>query len=104
MNQPTDNKVTADSIHARLANIRFTRLPDETTTVCSIRMVNGFDVHGTSNCVDPANFDAVIGERVAFNEAFDKLWALEGYLLKEKLYQQRLTEQGEQPCPSPTQE
>ena len=34
----------------------------------------------------PENFDAEIGRKVARADARDKLWQLEGYLLREKLY------------------
>lgn len=84
----TNNKVTVENITDRIAGMRFTRLPDQTTTICSIIMVNGFVVHGISNCVDPANFDAQIGEREAYKRAFNQLWELEGYLLKDKLYRE----------------
>lgn len=80
------NKVTVESITDRIAGIRFTRLDGETTTICSIKMVNGFVSHGTSNCADPKNFDQGVGERMAYKEAFNKLWELEGYLLMEQLY------------------
>jgi len=86
MSQQLANKVTVDSINERVAGIRFTRLEGETTTLCSIRMVNGFVVHGISNCVDPRNFDKDVGERIAYKNAFEQLWALEGYLLSEQIY------------------
>lgn len=82
------NKVTVESITDRIAGMRFTRLPDQTTTICSIIMVNGFVVNGISNCDDPANFNQQIGEQEAYKRAFNQLWELEGYLLKEKLYRE----------------
>ena len=48
-------------------------------------MVNGFGVRGESACVDPRNFDEAIGRSIAYENAFDKLWQLEGYLLAERL-------------------
>ena len=84
------NRVTAESISARIVGVRFTRLNNETTTICSMTMVNGYVVHGLSNCVDPANFDEGVGERVAYKDAFEKLWALEGYLLKELIYRHQM--------------
>ena len=58
-----------------------------TLTICIIEMWNGFQVVGTSACADPANFDRNIGERYAYDAAFKQLWPLEGYLLREKLYE-----------------
>ena len=34
--------------------------------------------------VDPANFDKAIGNRIAYDNAFNKLWPLFGFLLAEK--------------------
>jgi hypothetical protein len=36
------------------------------------------------------NFDQEIGERISFDDARDKIWQLEGYLLKETLYRESL--------------
>lgn len=81
------NRVTQESITDRIKSIRFTRLAGETTTICSIDIINGFTVHGESACVDPANFDQGIGEQMAYKDAFSKIWQLEGYLLAEKIWQ-----------------
>jgi hypothetical protein len=48
---------------------------------------NGFAVTGDpSASVSSENDDAEIGEQVAVANAKHKLWALEGYLLREKLH------------------
>jgi len=50
---------------------------------------NGFTVTGESTAVSMENFDKDIGEQIAYANAKDKIWALEGYLLKDALYKQR---------------
>jgi hypothetical protein len=55
-------------------------------------LTNGFTVTGESACASPENFDAAIGEKIALEQARNKIWMLEGYLLKEKLYQGSLTD------------
>lgn len=62
----------------------------ETLTFCVLILKNGFTVTGESACASPENFDAEIGRKVAFENARNKIWMLEGYLLKEKLYQAKL--------------
>ncbi|EHK0699997.1 hypothetical protein ICL29_004127 [Salmonella enterica] len=57
-------------------------------TFCVIILKNGFTVTGESACVSPENFDPEIGRKVARNNAIEKIWALEGYLLKQKLSEQ----------------
>ena len=54
-------------------------------TVCCLTLKNGFTVTGESACASPENFDAEIGRKVAYENARQKIWALEGYLLRDKL-------------------
>jgi hypothetical protein len=53
--------------------------------VCCLTLKNGFTVTGESACASPENFDAELGRKIAFKNAREKIWQLEGYLLKEKL-------------------
>lgn len=59
-----------------------------TLTFCVLVLKNGFTVTGESACASPENFDAEIGRKIAFENARNKVWMLEGYLLKEKLNHQ----------------
>ena len=61
--------------------------PLQTLTFCILTLENGFTVTGESACASPENFDAEIGKKIAYQNAREKIWMLEGYLLKEKLYQ-----------------
>lgn len=54
-------------------------------TFCVLILKNGFTVTGESACASPENFDAVIGTRVARQNAVNKIWPLMGYALKESL-------------------
>lgn len=86
----TGNRVTVESIEAKIKGITTYLLPETTITKAVITMENGFFVTGESACADPANFDAEIGKANAINNAFDNIWPLEGYLLKEKMYEDAL--------------
>ncbi|MEQ1966286.1 Gp49 family protein [Xenorhabdus nematophila] len=55
-------------------------------TFCVLVLNNGFTVTGESACASPENFDAEIGRTMARQNALNKVWSLEGYLLKQKLY------------------
>lgn len=55
-------------------------------TVCCLTLQNGFTVTGESACASPENFDEEIGQDIAFRNARDKIWSLEGYLLKDKIH------------------
>ena len=54
-------------------------------TFCVLHLKNGFTVTGESACASPENFDAEIGRKIARENAVNKVWMLEGYLLKQKL-------------------
>ena len=56
-------------------------------TVCCLTLQNGFTVTGESACASPENFNAEIGKKIARSNARDKIWALEGYLLKQFLFE-----------------
>ena len=67
----------------------FHRLTDR-LTVCVLTLRNGFAVTGESACAAPENYDQAIGESNAFESAREKIWALEGYLLRERLHQRAI--------------
>jgi Phage protein (N4 Gp49/phage Sf6 gene 66) family len=56
-------------------------------TICVLVLRNGFTVLGKSACASPENFDAELGRKIARQDAVNQIWPLEGYLLREKLYQ-----------------
>ena len=77
--------VTVDSLKALVKEAVYHQFEGTTVTVCCIKMTNGFNTIGQSACVIPANFDKEVGERLAFEDAFNKIWQLEGYLLNHKI-------------------
>ena len=56
-------------------------------TVCCLTLTNGFTVTGESACASPENFNVELGEKIARENARNKIWALEGYLLKQELHE-----------------
>jgi len=61
--------------------------PGTTLTVCMLRLRNGYTVTGESAAASPTNFDVELGRKIARDNARNKIWALEGYLLREHLSQ-----------------
>ena len=55
-------------------------------TFCVLVLKNGFTVTGESACASPENFDPDLGRKIAKENAINKIWALEGYLLKQALH------------------
>ena len=71
-------------IDAKIKSATYTNLPSGKCVVCEITLQNGYTVRGESACVSPANFNQEIGNKIAFENARDKIWQLEGYLLQEQ--------------------
>lgn len=59
-------------------------------TVCCLLLKNGFTVTGESACASPENYDEELGRKIAKENAVNKIWALEGYLLRQKLHEQTI--------------
>ena len=78
-------RLTPEDIRGKIKEIQYHIVPNTTTTICSITLENGYVVNGESSCADPSAFSQEIGERFAYACAVEKIWPLEGYLLKEKL-------------------
>lgn len=78
-------RLTPDLIEGVIASEQYWQPEGTTLTVCALALANGTQVVGESACVSPANFDAEIGRKIARDNAKQKVWALEGYLLKQKL-------------------
>lgn len=76
-------RVTKDVMASRIKNVSYLKL-EETVTICSITLDNEYSVRGESACVNPENYDKEIGERIAYDNAFNKLWPLFGFLLAER--------------------
>ena len=83
----TAPRVKPADIEACIIKTAFHVFPDTQLTVCCLTLQNGFTVTGESACASPQNFDADLGQRIAHENAKQKIWALEGYRLKSKLHE-----------------
>lgn len=101
------NTVTIESLNELLKKSTATYSnPIGTLTHCVITLPSGFTVTGESACVDPDNYNEATGQKWALEQAVDKLWLLEGYLLANDRYraEQKRTDKyaGEfVPCTAP---
>lgn len=78
-------RLTPQLIDSVIVDINYYIFPKTQLTVCCLTLKNGFTVTGESACVSTENFNKETGERLAFENARNKIWALEGYLLKQKV-------------------
>lgn len=81
----TAPRITPALIDGRIVGEQYHVFPGTTVTVCLLHLSNGFTVTGESACASPENFNTEIGQKIARQNAREKIWALEGYLLREKL-------------------
>lgn len=82
----TAPRVTPEHIEDAIVSTASHVFPGTTVTVVVLTLRNGFNVVGHSACASPENFDAELGIRIARDDAKQKIWALEGYLLKQYLH------------------
>lgn len=80
-------RLTPALIDAAIKSVQYIVFDGTELTVCCITLQNGFKVLGESACASPENFNKELGEQIAFKNAREKIWALEGYLLKQRLFE-----------------
>lgn len=78
-------RLTPRDIDAQIVGVSYHVFPSTMKTICEITLKNGFSVTGEAGVVSPGNYNEAIGQDVAFKNAREKIWMLEGYLLKERL-------------------
>src|SRR5690606_16452710 len=82
----TAPRVTPARLEEVIASEQYHVFPNTTFTACLLTLVNGYTVIGESACASPENFDAALGRKIARENAKNKIWALEGYLLRQQLH------------------
>jgi len=83
----TAKRLTPDLIDAAIKSEQFHVFEGSQTTVCCLTLKNGFTVIGMSACASPENFNAEIGQKISRSNARDQIWQLEGYLLKQEIFE-----------------
>ena len=82
----TAPRVTPEQIESVIVSEQYHVFEGTTFTSCLLTLKNGFTVHGESACASPENFDPELGRKIAQNKKKNKIWMLEGYLLRDKLH------------------
>lgn len=81
----TAPRITPERIEEVISAETYHHFEGTTVTICLLTLQNGYNVVGESACADPANFNSELGQRIARDNAKQKIWALEGYLLRDQL-------------------
>jgi Phage protein (N4 Gp49/phage Sf6 gene 66) family len=61
----------------------------EILSICILVMANGFTVIGKSAPASPANFNAELGRKFAYEDCIRQLWPLAGYALRQRLAEEK---------------
>jgi len=89
----TAPRVTTDDLKANIAHTEIVKHVSVTGQVLRWAVLttqNGFAVTGKPSCsVSSANDNSEIGEKIAIENAESELWPLMGYLLKQRLHDDR---------------
>ena len=83
----TAPRLTPADLDRVIHDAKYHVIPGTTVTVCCLVTENGFAVIGKSAAASAANFDAELGRKIAHDDARNQLWALEGYLLRQRLFE-----------------
>lgn len=81
----TAPRLTPTDIDGQIVAEQYHVFEGTTLTVCCLTLRNGFTVTGESAAASPENFDREIGQRIARDNARQKIWPLEGYTLRNYL-------------------
>jgi len=86
----TAPRLTPADIDAVIERAMYIQPQGTTLTICALKLRNGYIVTGESAAASPENFDTLIGQKIAYENARNKIWALEGYLLRQRLHEASL--------------
>lgn len=79
-------RLSPEHIDATIVGESYHVFPNTTVTVCCLTLRNGFSVTGESACASPENFNEELGRKIARDNARQKIWSLEGYVLRDRLF------------------
>jgi hypothetical protein len=82
--------ITVEYLGSQIAETTYLN-PKGTLTLCILTMKNGLNVVGESACLDPARFDAEVGKRIAYQNAFGRLWQPYGFIRAEQARWDKVT-------------
>lgn len=79
--------LTIDFLKSQISAVTYHRF-GETGIQCVLTLLNGYTVTGESGCIDPTIFNQETGEKIAYENAFGKLWVILGYNEKQRWYEE----------------
>jgi len=88
-NGASNARLTPEKVDGVVSNVQFCTIPGTRVVVCLLTLANGYNVLGKNmGPVDPENYDVELAKTLAYDDARRQVWPLEGYLLKQRLFEQ----------------
>lgn len=86
-------RLTPDYIDSCIKKEAYYVFPGTTVTVCCLTLHNDYNVVAESACASLENFNEEIGRKASRAKAREKIWDLEGYLLRDNLFYEEANKQ-----------
>ncbi|MFZ1569949.1 MAG: Gp49 family protein [Thiolinea sp.] len=80
-------RLSPELIDSVIESESYVVLPSGKSMICELMLRNGYSVRGESSVVRKENFDEAIGRKISRENAREKIWQLEGYLLQQRLWE-----------------
>lgn len=79
-------KVTIEDVENEIVAEQYDRIPNTNITVCTLTLANGQNAVGFNyGSIDPRNYNEQMGKDYALKGAIEKVWAILGTRLADKL-------------------
>ena len=83
MGETNDNRVTQEMVDLFTGKQYLASdLPDGKSTIVQCKTASGFMEYGISSCVDPKNYDQIMGSEIALKRIKDVLWKCLGFVVQ----------------------
>jgi hypothetical protein len=84
--QQTDNRVSLKQLEEKVTSVEYWHPPSiPHMTVAIVKLGNGYALLGKSVPADEGNYNEELGQKFAYEDAIRQMWALEAYLLRERM-------------------
>lgn len=72
-------RVTREYLESKIVSENYMQPAGTTLTLCLLGLDNGIVITGDAACLNPEDFNAEMGRKIARAEAINKMWLPEGY-------------------------
>ena len=82
MGESNDNLVTNKMVDRMMGRYKGTNLEDGRSTLVKAESPTGFTLYEVSSCVDPKNYDSILGAEICLRRIESKIWQFLGFVVR----------------------